>query len=185
MDELDAIMDEAEQPAEVRFTIDDDRKADWAVRKINRHQRRIDDAKKLAAEKIERIKAWLDDVTADNEREIEFFGFMLRPYIEEQLSGCRAKTYKLPSGIVSMRRQEPVFWIGDKKAAADNPALVEYVQKFAPDYLRMEPTAAWGELKAVLVATESGTVVNATTGELIPAIRAEVRLDAISIKEMK
>ena len=185
MDELDAIIDEAEEPAEIRFTIDNDRKADWAVRKINRHQRRIDEAKKLAAEKIQRINDWLGEVTADNEREIEFFEFMLRPYIEEQLSGSRAKTYKLPSGIVSMRRQDPVYWVGDKQAGSDNKQLVEYVQKFAPDYLKMTPEVEWGELKKVLVATESGAVVNSATGELITAIRAEVRPDAINVKEMK
>ena len=185
MDELDILLDEAEAPEHVRFTIDNDSKADWAVRKINRHQRRIDDAKKLAAEKIQRIKDWLDDVTAENEREIEYFEFILRPYIEAQLSGGRSKSYKLPSGVVSMRRADPVFMVGDIKAAADNPALVEYVQKFAPDYLRMEPRAAWAELKKVLAATETGAVVNTATGEVMTGIRAEVRPDAISIREMK
>lgn len=184
--DLEEFMEVAQAPENpTRFTIDSDDLADWAVRKIIRYQSRADKAKKLAKEQIARIEAWLQDVTIDSEQRISYFEMVLQPYIEQQLAGGKAKTYKLPSGSVQLAKQSPEFEVGVDKAGADTPELIEYAQKSAPELLKIKETVNWGELKKQLIVTESGHVVHGQTGEVLPFIRGTIRPDKLNIKEMK
>lgn len=184
--DLEQFMEVAQAPANpTRFTIDSDDLADWAVRKIIRYQSKIDDAKKLAKQQVERIEAWLQDVTTDNEQRISYFEMVLQPYIEQQLAGGKTKTYKLPSGSVQLAKQAPEFEVGTGKAGAETPELIEYAQKFAPELIKTKETVNWGELKKQLIVTERGHVVHGQTGEILAFIRGTIRPDKLNVKEMK
>jgi hypothetical protein len=166
------------------FIINDDSKADWAVRKINRYQNNIADAKNLAAERIAQVEAWLKDIEEDNTRQIEFFMSKLAPYVGQQLAGGKSKTYKLPSGNVSLKAKPVEYFIAGEKAVAKNEELTAYVKQSAPEFLKVEETTNWGEFKKTLTVTSSGTVIN-SDGEVLSFITGVEYPDTVTVKERK
>lgn len=169
---------------EERFVIDDDKKADWAVRKIARYQHNIDAARALVEEQITRLNDWQDQVIAENQGQIEFFLALLRPYAEAKVAGGKSKTVSLPSGSISLRASSPAFLIGNDQVKADSPQLVEHVKKFAPDLLKIKETADWAELKKRLIVMMDGQVIS-PDGDVLVFMRGEIRPDTISVKERK
>jgi hypothetical protein len=182
---LDDFLEDANAPSEPsRFTITDDDKADWAVKKVIRHQREIDAAKKLAEQRIAQINAWLQSIIEGHEKEIGFFEMLLHPFVEARLAGTKKKTLSLPSGDVQLRSAAPTFMIAGEKVCADTPALVDHVRRFAPDYLKIKESVDWGELKKTLNVTSIGQVVSGD-GEILDFITAYQPPDAVKVKEGK
>ena len=184
-EQLDQFLDqEIDQTINERFTITDDSAADWAVRKALRYQQAIASAEALAAERIAQVETWLQQVKDENERQIQYFMSLLGPYVEQQLAGGKSKTYKLPSGNVSLKAKPVEYFIAGEKAAAKNESLTAYVKQAAPKYLKVEESTDWGEFKKTLTTTKAGTVINAD-GEVLPFITGVEYPDTIPVKERK
>lgn len=179
---LDEFLDEraAAEPEEQRFTIDTEEKADWAIRKIVKLQKKIDDAKRLANERKQQIEEWLESIESENQRSIEHFQAIIRPWAEQQLDG-KKKTVKLPSGTVSFRKSQPKFFIGGVNVDKKNSVLLEYVKQNAPTFVKVEETADWTKFKETLIVTESGAVIT-QDGEVLTFMAALEQPDTISVK---
>lgn len=173
-----------EQEPKPQFVIDNADRADWAIRKILKSQSKIDEAKAVAKQRIEQVKQWESGIIEEQERSIEFFQSMLKPYAEEQLAGGKAKTLKLPSGNISFRAVPTEFFSGGEKVKKDDPRLIDYVKSAAPDFLKIEESVNWTDLKKTLTITASGQVVT-EDGELLSFITAQELPDSISVKERK
>jgi len=169
------------QPEQQRFTIDSLDKADWAIRKIIRHQKLIDEAKAFVADRIDELDRFLEDVETSNGIEIVNFQSMLRPWIAEQLAGGRKKSVALPSGTVSLRSRDPEFFVNGIKVTAKNKQLTENVKKFAPEFIKIEEYTDWAGLKETLTVTKLGHVVN-SDGEILNWITGAERDDVINVK---
>jgi len=182
---LDAFLyqDIAVEAASERFVIDNDKKAVWAINMINQSQKAIEDTKALAEYRIKKTNEWLSQETQRNQKEIDFFLAMLRPYAESKLIG-KSKMVKLPNGNIQFKSQSPVLYVGMDKADANNLKLLEYVKKSAPDYLKIKESVEWGEFKKALKITDEGRVIT-SDGEVLDFMRGEIRPDAISVKERK
>ena len=182
---LDAFLyqDVSAEAADIRFVIDTDKKANWAVKMANQYQQRIDDAKKQADQIISETNAWLEEEIERNQDEVNFFLSMLRPYAESKLIG-KSKTVKFPNGNIQFKSQSPVLYVGMDKADANNLKLLEYVKKSAPDYLKIKESVEWGEFKKALKVTDTGKVIS-SDGEIIEFMRGEIRPDTIAVKERK
>jgi len=185
-DQVDAYIDSIDVPEGARepFLVDCDGKADWCLRKILPHQKRIDAIQRQAKERIRIVKAWEADETLRHSSEITRFEAFLYPYVTEQLKGSKNKTYPLISGSVSMRASSPEFTIGGEKVSADNLVLLEHIKQFHPELLKIEESVAWGEFKQSLISTASGKVVT-SDGEILDFMTASTQPDKISVKEVK
>ena len=125
-----------------RFRIQDDNQADWALRKIARARQDLKEAEETAAMEIEKINRWLDGQRDESLRTELFFTVLLQEYYEPRfMTNPDKKTYKLPSGKVQRRTQQPQF---DR----DNEALLAWLkQREMTDYIEVKETPKWGELK--------------------------------------
>lgn len=125
-----------------RFRIQDDNQADWALRKIARARQDMKEAEETAAMEIEKINRWLDGQRDESLRTELFFTVLLQEYYEPRfMTNPDKKTYKLPSGKVQRRTQQPLF---DR----DNEALLAWLkQREMTDYIEVKETPKWGELK--------------------------------------
>lgn len=166
-----------------KFVIDDDNKADWAVRKIIKLQQKTADAKKLAAEQIAKIKEWQSGIEDDNDSSIEFFMGLLRPYAEQQLDG-KKKTVKLPSGNISFRSVEPSFFIAEEKVTSKSKKLTDHIEKLAPEFIITEKSTDWTKFKDTLTVMEDGRVIS-SNGEILDFIEAVEYPDSVNVKERK
>lgn len=152
----------AEDEQARQFRITDEGMADWAIRKIAKARKEFDEAGKVADAQIARISDWLARKKRDMERTEEFFGGLLRAYYQPQHEADpkRRKTFRLPSGQVQFRAQQPEY-------KRDDEALLGWLKANGrEDYIVSKESPAWGELKKILkqhgehmIDTESGEIV--------------------------
>jgi len=165
------------------FIIDTDEKADWAIRKILRCQSKNNDIKHLAEMQINKIKQWQVQETEANDGSINYLTSLLEPYAKSQLDG-KKKTVKMPSGNVSFRSVAPGYFIAGEKVDGKNETLLNHVRQSAPEFLKIEETVNWSELKKELTVTSTGQIV-APDGEILDFISAVEYPDAVTVKESK
>mgnify|MGYP001024516208 CR=1 FL=1 len=147
-----------------QFIIDDDQKANWALRKIRQLQEKRKANIQLAEAEIERINTWLKEVNGDLEQSIDYFTGLLEGYHRQVLEqDPKAKTIKLPYGKLKMRAQQPKF-------VRDDDKLLAWMKKEWPDihpyYIKITERPDWKDLKDFLevcgdkmVDPESGLIV--------------------------
>lgn len=150
-----------------RFRIQDDNQADWALRKIARARQDMKEAEETAAMEIEKINRWLDGQRDESLRTERFFTALLQEYYEPRfMTNPDKKTYKLPSGKVQRRTQQPLF---DR----DNEALLAWLkQRGMTDYVEVKETPKWGELKQQVQVVGEHVVIKdgPLKGEIIDGV---------------
>lgn len=150
-----------------RFRIQDDNQADWALRKIARARQDMKEAEETAAMEIEKINRWLDGQRDESLRTERFFTALLQEYYEPRfMTNPDKKTYKLPSGKVQRRTQQPQF---DR----DNEALLAWLkQREMTDYVEVKETPKWGELKQQVQVVGEHVVIKdgPLKGEIIDGV---------------
>lgn len=150
-----------------QFRIQDDNQADWALRKIARARQDMKEAEETAAMEIEKINRWLDGQRDESLRTELFFTVLLQEYYEPRfMTNPDKKTYKLPSGKVQRRTQQPQF---DR----DNEALLAWLkQREMTDYVEVKETPKWGELKQQVQVVGEHVVIKdgPLKGEIIDGV---------------
>lgn len=150
-----------------RFRIQDDNQADWALRKIARARQDMKEAEETAAMEIEKINRWLDGQRDESLRTELFFTVLLQEYYEPRfMTNPDKKTYKLPSGKVQRRTQQPQF---DR----DNEALLAWLkQREMTDYVEVKESPKWGELKQQVQVVGEHVVIKdgPLKGEIIDGV---------------
>jgi len=150
-----------------RFRIQNDNQADWALRKIARARQDMKEAEETAAMEIEKINRWLDGQRDESLRTERFFTALLQEYYEPRfMTNPDKKTYKLPSGKVQRRTQQPQF---DR----DNEALLAWLkQREMTDYIEVKETPKWGELKQQVQVVGEHVVIKdgPLKGEIIDGV---------------
>ncbi|HQE04583.1 MAG TPA: host-nuclease inhibitor Gam family protein [Bacillota bacterium] len=150
-----------------RFRIQDDNQADWALRKIARARQDMKEAEETAAMEIEKINRWLDGQRDESLRTERFFTALLQEYYEPRfMTNPDKKTYKLPSGKVQRRTQQPQF---DR----DNEALLAWLkQREMTDYIEVKESPKWGELKQQVQVVGEHVVIKdgPLKGEIIDGV---------------
>jgi len=62
------------------FVVDDDSKADWALRRLQSIRHKQAENEKIASDEITRVTEWLGKVNSALNRDAEYFEAILRPY---------------------------------------------------------------------------------------------------------
>lgn len=92
-----------EKPA--RFVVDNETKADWAIRKLTAIRARIAENDAQADRIMEQAEAWLREVNEAEQKHAAFFESLLAGFHLSQLQeDPKRKTIKLPAGTLSARQ---------------------------------------------------------------------------------
>ena len=150
-----------QEPAREPFTIDDDSKADWAMRKLASIRRKQAENKAIFDREILRVAEWLDKVNTALERDAEWFEANLRPYALLQRSEGR-KSVVLPHGTIKTTAGRPKFEIEDEAK------FLEWAEVNQPDLVRVKKEV---DKKALGALNQSEDKVISTQGEIVPAIK--------------
>ena len=187
-DEYDLFPDMDDEDAENsesrdRFTIDNDEKADWAVRKIGEDKAEFDRLQELAELNIDRLKEKLAQEKAKFERSTAYLTALLEEYFEKVPENRLKKSptqesYRLLYGKLVRKHPTPNIHY-------DENELVKFLKASAPEYVKTKETAMWGEYKKTLKFTDAGAIT--ADGEIVPCItvtpgmaKFEVKPDKIS-----
>ena len=151
------------------FVIDDDNKADWAIRKIDEERQEYDRIRELAGEQIARIEQKVGAAERRFNQRTSYLRSLLGSYFM-QVPHRKTKTqesYRLLSGslVLKLPKVKPVY---------EEDELVEYLKENGmPDYIKTEEKARWGEFKKLLDLSAGVYPVIKDTGEVVDCIRIE------------
>ncbi|KKN79620.1 hypothetical protein LCGC14_0338240 [marine sediment metagenome] len=92
-----------------QFKIDDQGKANWAIRRIREAHERAHGVDDVAQKELDRIMAWKNKVQNKEQREIDFFESRLRDYAHDELakSDGNEKSIPLSEGTLKFIRKQP------------------------------------------------------------------------------
>lgn len=150
-----------ETPEREAFVVDDDAKADWALRRLSSLRRKQEENKRLAEAEIQRVTEWLSQVNTALERDAGYFEAILTPYALLQRSEGR-KSVVLPHGTLKTTA-------GRAKVEIENlEEFIKWAEVNKPDLLRVKKEPDKTALNELI--TEENQVIS-TDGEIIPAIK--------------
>ena len=166
-----AAADDGQEAAQEKkaFVIDDDNKADWAIRKIDEEKQEFNRIRELAEEQTARIEQKVEAAERRFNQRTSYLRSLLGSYFM-QVPHRKTKTqesYRLLSGslVLKLPKVKPVY---------EEDELVEYLKESGmPDYIKTEEKARWGELKKLLDLSQGKHPVIKDTGELVECIRIE------------
>lgn len=148
---------------EEAFVIDNDVKAEWALRKIRERAAERDRILETSWEIIESYKAVIQTESDKAAEEIAGLEGMLLRYFDmvEHSATKTQETYRLPTGKLKLK-------LASARMVPDNEALMnEY-----PAFVVQKPDFQWGELKKRLQIVD-GKVIDTETGEFVEAVAVE------------
>ncbi|MFW5961838.1 MAG: host-nuclease inhibitor Gam family protein, partial [bacterium] len=164
------------------FIIDNDQKANWALRKIRHLKQKKKENQDFADTEIEAIQKeidevnqWLKSENCNLDNDIEYMESMLRVYAEQLKSDDpKLKTHKLPFGQLQFRKQRD-------KWKYDNDKLLEFAENNLEDIIKIKKQVDKRKLKKKIKVVGSKAVV-ADTGEVIGGIEVIKRGEKFKVK---
>jgi len=165
--------------APVRFVIDNDGKAEWALKRIKEAE---DEHERLIA-LVEQERAALDEKKARFDAALERDTAFLKDALDGYMRTVKCKesktqeSYQLLSGKLIRKKAGVDF-------SVDSDALTGWLRESGrEDLLAVTVKPMWGEIKKRLTADpESGAVVIAETGEVVEGVTAVEKPETFSIK---
>ena len=148
-------------PENEGFIVDNDQKADWAIRKLAVVRNKQSENKAIYDAEIIRITEWLSTVNTALERDALYFEAVLTPYALLQRSEGR-KTVTLPHGVIKTTAGQP------KVEFKDESAFIEWARSNDPTLLKIKTDIDRTAVKALI--TEEGVVIS-TQGEIVPDVQ--------------
>ena len=150
-----------EAPLREAFIVDNDAKADWAMRKLASLRRKQIDNKAIYDREVLRVAEWLEKVNTDLERDAEWFESNLKPYaLTERYNG--RKSVVLPHGTIKTTAGRPKIEIENELE------FLAWAETSQPELIRIKKEIDKKVLNTLL--TDSGDVIS-TQGEIVPSVR--------------
>ena len=150
-----------EVPEPQTFTIDNDAKADWALRKLASIRGKIAENTAIAGNEIERISAWLESQTEKLKGDAQYFEALLTGYGMAERANENRKTIDLPHGKVKSRL------IKAKVEVTDTEAFIAWARESQPALIRVKESPNISALTEFIVGQEVVT----EDGEIVPAVQ--------------
>lgn len=147
-----------EQEESASFSIDNDQKADWAIRKIME----TENAAKMWKEYYKKQSDRVEKIT---QQRIAYFTALLESYFDtvpHKATKTREK-YKLPSGVLVRKAQAPEY-------ERDDAQIIAWCAENAPSCVENVPKLKWTALKG-LITENNGQAIDEITGEVVPGIK--------------
>jgi hypothetical protein len=156
------------------FAIKDLEGATWAVRKIERSERNIEEVKAVAAKQIARIQAWVDETTQTERKTIEVMQQLLQPWAEKELQGGKKKSLKVLDFTLGLRKSPPIFNRNEEEL---------FAWANANKYTHTMVTTDWATIKKV--SDIRGSQLISEDGEIIPGVTVEMPPDKFYVTQNK
>lgn len=156
-------MSEPEDINSDKFVIDDIKKADWAMGKINLERKKMAQNEELVQARIEQLQAWLKKQNESSEGTIAFFENLLVPFVKEQIKGSRKKSINLPSGTVGFKKST--------KTTKDDAAIMEFVKNNYSEYIKVKESVDMAEFKKACKVVDGKLIT--VEGEVVPGYQVE------------
>lgn len=160
---------EAEAAREA-FVVDDDHKADWALREIRKQRAETQRLNNVRQSQIDELKAAMAREEARCEKATMYLESLLKGYFDSvpHKATKTQQTYALPSGRLVLKMPAQKLDHDDARIAAWFAAQdAELRRRYVADV----PKVQWAELKKNLTVTGNGVFLN-DTGEEIPGVVA-------------
>lgn len=159
------------------FHIDNDNKADWAVRQILKGRAETERLKAIADAEIAELNEKKKALQERQETRENHLKALLHAYFEtvEKTTTKTQASYKLLNGKLVLKRQQPEY-------LRDEAALVGWAKDNAPAYVQVKESVAWGELKKA-TETQGDKVIYKDTGEVVPGVVAVERPDVFEVSK--
>jgi hypothetical protein len=167
---------EPQQAPADRCVVDDDHKADWALRKLAQLDAWKRQRAAFVAAEMERLQTWQAHEDCQAEHFAAYLTALLQPY-DDQLKAegkvsARHEGYRLPHGTLTARLA-PIEW------EVDEATLLAWADATDPEMLvRVTKAPAWNVLKPQLIPARDEPLAEATI-EVIDPRTGEVR--AVSV----
>lgn len=159
------------------FCIDNDKTADWAVRKVKAEQEEYERLKEIAEAEIEDIRERLAAAEQRMKNRTAYLTGLLRVYFEDCPRKVTKTTekYQLLSGCL-------VYTKPKQTIVQDETKLLEWLKESGrTEYIRTEEKAAWGEFKKTLCIVGEDVVVD-ETGEIVPCVEIVTKEGSFEVK---
>ena len=163
MEELEKSLAEAMEAGNSPY-LENDADADSALHKIQRLNRGIEWARKLAEDQKKKIDAWLEQQIANRQEAITSQENLLKLYAEDRLKNSKRKSVSLPSGKFGYRKQPP-------KITHDDTILLAFAKEAAPQFVKVKESLDWAGMKKSCVI-DQGKMID-ENGEVLPGITIE------------
>lgn len=154
---------------EERFVIDNDNKADWALRQIRDEYAERDRLIEIAKMQIEELKARIEELNEQYENKVSFLRGSLCEYFQT-VPHKETKTqssYKLLSGSLVLKKES------EKITHENDDALVSWLKESGhEDLIKVTVAPNWVEVKKLLDVVD-GKVIDTTSGEVVDACDIE------------
>ena len=171
------------------FVIDDDLKANWAIKKISEHLKAIreielrrdlfiDDYQK----RIETAKQICIDDSDEHLRAIDNLKCLLRDYAVDILPNGK-KVLKFPEGKLAFKSQPVCYrFKNGEKPSTNSQQLINYLQTNDKDFIKTYYSADWLAFKRNLeFDSVTGDIFNKITGEIISDLVADKPPDKFDV----
>jgi hypothetical protein len=153
------------------FVINDDGKAEWALNKIAEEKAEMQRMINVANSMIMKYQEKIEVYQKQFENKTTFLKEQLRQYFEtvpHKITKTQ-ETYKLPSGILKLKKQNPEY-------IRDEEKLLKWVKANKISYVKTKESVNWAELKKELkfvgnkALTEDGEIVDGITVSERPSV---------------
>jgi len=172
---LQDFLDEKEQIAQDRFTVDTDEKANWSLRKIKKFQQQKEANNKLAVDEVEKIEAWNKAENDKAQQSIDYFQGLLAYYaLGKREADPKFKKLELPNGKIKFTKQQPKWHL-------DNDAVLKTLKESEQlDLIKVVESPKLADIKKTF-KVQGNQVVNPSTGEIVEGITIEEREDKFGV----
>lgn len=149
------------------FTIDDQSKADWALRKLRELKQEKERNEEFAKQEKERIDEWLERENGKIDQSIQYFEGQLAAYLDRlRQDNPKLKSVSLPNGRIGFRRR-PAKWTYNDEVLLDG--LKENGRE---DLIKRKETVDKQSLKKSVKVVD-GRAVDPETGWIVEGIEIE------------
>lgn len=159
------------------FLVDDDRKAEWALRKLKVAIERLDDINRQAVEEIAKVEDWRELVSKTHKQTVTYFENQLRDYmLRVRKEDEDRKSIVLPDGTIESRAVPAKASVSDRELVI-KWALANNREGWVREKLEVNLEAMKGAL-----SFSGESVIDSATGEIVEglvAIEADV---SVSVK---
>jgi Bacteriophage Mu Gam like protein len=155
-----------------RFMVDDDHKADWALRTLGQLDVQKRQRAALVVAEMERLQTWQAHEDRQAAHFTDYLAMLLRPYYDQLKAegkvSARHKSYRLPHGTLTTR-QAPIEW------EVDEATLLAWAEATHPEVIRVTKAPAWNIIKPKLIPARDAPLAEATMA-VIDTQMGEVRV---------
>lgn len=150
---------------------------------IDAEQQRLDAFIAHYNAKIEKAHENFTSATKTQREELAIITDRLDRWARKHITGKR-RSVDLPSGKLTLTKQQPLFYLEGERVTGDNPALIELARRVNPGLIKTQTveTADWSTFKKLLALDDGGNVCLEETGEVLADMRVELRPDKFDFK---